>query len=153
MNWEDFRLSLILHAIFSTKGQVPMVAGHVREQVWAIIGDLARENRIIPIAVGGGDEHVHLLLSFPTTLSIEEIVRRIKAGSSEWIRSEYPTLKDFAWQEGYAAFSIGEEMAEETADYIRNQQALHRTKSFKEEYVELLKEHEVQFIADETLWE
>ncbi len=93
------------------------------------------------LAIGGASDHVHVLLSLPATLSIAKAMQLLKGNSSKWIRETFPKLRSFAWQEGYSAFSIGMSGVDATVAYIRNQAEQHRTKSFREEFVAILRKH------------
>ena len=97
------------------------------------------------LAVGGVADHVHLLLSLPATLSVAKAIQLLKGNSSKWIHGTFPKLRSFAWQEGYAAFSIGVSGIEETRAYIRNQQEHHGTKTYREEVIAFLQRHGLPF--------
>jgi REP element-mobilizing transposase RayT len=93
------------------------------------------------LAVGGVEDHVHLLLSLPSTLAVAKALQLLKGGSSKWIHDEFHERRDFAWQEGYGAFSIGVSQIDDTVRYIANQAAHHRTKTFEEELLAFLGRH------------
>ena len=86
-------------------------------------------------------DHVHLLLSTSKNFSTAELARRLKAGSSYWIHETFPELKEFGWQAGYGAFSVGVSQLADTVAYISGQEEHHRTKSFREKYVGFLRKH------------
>ncbi len=109
------------------------------------MGGIARENKIKALAIGGIEDHVHLLLSLPSTVTIAKTMQLIKGGSSKWIHEEFPEYRSFVWQEGYGAFSIGISQVEETTRYILNQREHHRTKTFQEEYLAFLEKHGIQY--------
>jgi putative transposase len=79
----------------------------IRERLWPYIGGIAKQNGMIPKCVGGVSDHVHVLVMLPTTLAVAKAVQLIKAGSSAWIHQTFPNLRNFAWQQGYGAFSVG----------------------------------------------
>ena len=95
------------------------------------------------LAIGGVGDHVHLLLSLPTTLSISKAMQLLKGNSSKWLRETFPELRSqgFAWQEGFGAFSIGVSGIDDTVRYIQMQEEHHRKKSFREEFENFLKKH------------
>jgi REP element-mobilizing transposase RayT len=93
------------------------------------------------LAIGGPSDHVHILLSLPSTLSIAKAVQLLKGNSSKWIHETFPELRNFEWQEGYGAFSIGISGVDETARYIQNQPEHHRVRSFREELGAMLRRH------------
>jgi len=116
------------------------------------MGGIARENGMKARCIGGIADHVHLLVSIPTTLSIAKAIQLIKGGASAWIHETFPEMQDFAWQEGYGAFSVGVSQLAETIAYIENQEEHHRHKSFQEEYLAFLKRHEITY-DEKYLWE
>jgi REP element-mobilizing transposase RayT len=93
------------------------------------------------LAIGGANDHVHLLLSLPATLSIAKAMQLLKGNSSKWLRETFPKMRSFAWPEGHGAFSIGVSGVDPTVAYIRSQAEHHRTRSFREEYLAILKKH------------
>jgi putative transposase len=94
---------------------------------------------------------VHLLLSLPTTIAVAKAIQLIKRGSSAWIHDTFRQLPNFAWQEGYGAFSVSVSHLSETVEYIKNQAEHHRTRTFQEEYLGFLKKHNPQ-LEDKYLW-
>jgi REP element-mobilizing transposase RayT len=113
----------------------------IRERLWPYIGGIAKQNGIVPKCIGGAADHVHLLLGLPTTMGIARAVQLIKTGSSGWIHQTFPHLRNFAWQQGYGAFSVGISQILETVRYIEQQLEHHRTRAFKEECLAFLKGH------------
>ena len=136
--------SLNVHCIFSTKERVPILSPEVRERLWPYLGGIANENVIRPACIGGVADHVHLLLSIPTTIAIAKAIQLIKGGSSAWIHDTFRELHNFAWQEGYGALSVSVSHLSETVEYIKNQAEHHRTRSFQEEYLAFLKKHNLE---------
>jgi putative transposase len=94
------------------------------------MGGIAREHGMKALAVGGVEDHAHVLLSLPTTVTIAQALQLIKGGSSKWIHDTFPEHCDFAWQEGYGAFSIGVSQVAGTVSYIQSQAEHHRKKTF-----------------------
>jgi len=133
----------LFHCVFSTKNRMPSIVPDVQERLWAYMGGIARKNDISALAVGGAEDHVHMLLALPTTLSVAEAMRRIKTGSSQWMH-ECCGLTAFAWQEGYGAFSIGESQVKATFAYIRGQRERHRKRDFQGEFLAILKRYGVE---------
>ena len=109
------------------------------------MGGIARENKVKALAIGGVEDHAHLLLSMPSTITISQAMQLIKGGSSRWVHETFPEHRGFEWQEGYGAFSIGISQAEETKRYIANQQEHHRVKTFEEEYIAILEKHGIEY--------
>lgn len=113
----------------------------LRERLWPYLGGIAKQNQMKALAIGGVADHVHILLSVPATLSVAKAVQLLKGNSSKWIREVFPTMRSFAWQEGYGAFSVGISGLDATVTYINNQTEHHRKRSFREEFVAMLQKH------------
>jgi len=97
------------------------------------------------LAIGGTEDHVHALLSLPGMMSFAKAVQLIKGGSSKWVHDTFPEQQKFQWQEGYGAFSVSSSQVPKTIAYINNQKEHHRGKSFKEEFLELLNRHGIEY--------
>jgi putative transposase len=115
-----------------------------RERLWAYLGGIAREHEMKALAVGGTDDHVHILLSLPATKAVSQAMREIKQGSSRWMH-ETCGVPEFAWQEGYGAFSVGMNQVNTTIAYIAGQQEHHRKRDFQAEYVAFLRKHRIDY--------
>jgi REP-associated tyrosine transposase len=125
-----------VHLIFGTKDNRPWI--HQPDQLYACINDIAKQYAIDMRAIGGTDNHVHVLAGIPPKLSVAHAVRVMKAESSKWM-NEAGHL--FAWQQGYGAFSVSASNLEAVADYIGRQAEHHRNRSFEEEFREFLRKH------------
>jgi len=121
-----------------------MIAPEVEERLWAYMGGIARVNGMKALAVGGTEDHVHLLISLPSSMAIATAMREIKSGSSRWMH-ETGGMPEFAWQEGYGAFSVGQKQAETTVAYIAGQKEHHRRRDFQAEFLAFLKKHRVAY--------
>ena len=139
---------LNIHCVFSTKERVLVLNPDIRERLWPYMGGIAKQNGMIPKCIGGVSDHVHLLVTLPTRLAVAKAVQLIKAGSSAWIHQTFPNLRNFAWQQGYGAFSVGISQVQETVQYIEH----HRTRTFQEEYLAFLKKHGAHF-DEKYLWD
>ena len=138
-------VSCLMHVVFSTKERRPWMTSEIQERLWPYLGGIARENKMKALKVGGVEDHVHILLSLPSTLEIAKAVQLLKGNSSKWIHETFPKLKTFEWQEGYGAFSIGVSGVDDTIKYIENQAEHHRRQSFKDELKAFLKRHELEY--------
>lgn len=136
--------SSLFHCVSSTKERRKFITEPVRERLWAYIGGIAREHGLKALAVGGTEDHVHILLSLPATKSIAQAMREIKQGSSRWMH-ETCGMTEFAWQEGYGAFSVGLNQVDATIAYIAGQQEHHRKRDFQVEFVAFLKKHGIEY--------
>lgn len=136
--------SLFYHAVFSTKLRQEWISQSIEDRVWRNIGGIARGIGCTAIEVGGIEDHVHALLMVPPKYSPSEIVQKIKANSSRFIHAELPDLRSFGWQDGFGIFSVSKSAAPAVVEYIRNQRVHHARMSFEEEYLELLRLHDIE---------
>ena len=137
--------NILVHCAFSTKERLKVISPDFRKRLWAYIGGIARENGMKALAVGGVDDHIHILLSLPATMSLSKGIQLLKAGSSKWIHDNFPKHGKFSWQEGYGAFSIGISQRDEKVAYIEGQEAHHKKRNFKEEFRAFLDEQGVHY--------
>ena len=134
-----------LHYVFSTKQRRKLITRDLRDRLWPYLGGIAREHQMKALSVGGTDDHVHLLLSLPSTLSVAKAVQIIKGGSSKWISEQFPLQRDFEWQEGYGAFGVSISQIARTREYIAGQEEHHRTRTFEEEFIRFLERHGIEY--------
>jgi putative transposase len=144
-------LSLMIHFVWSTKGREPVLAFDWQNRLYSYIGGVLRSKNAVLICAGGTNDHIHLYSSLPSTVTIAEAVNIMKSNSSRWIHETYPHLKAFAWQEGYGAFSVSKSAEVQLIEYIENQEAHHSKRNFKEEFLSLLKKHNIEY-DEKYLW-
>jgi putative transposase len=143
-------LSLHYHLVFSTKDRRPLIVETWRDRLHAYLGGMVRTLGGVPLEVGGTEDHVHLLVRLRATHRLADVLRDIKGESSRWVH-ETVAAPLFSWQEGYGAFTVGPSETERIRRYIANQEAHHRGRSFEEEFLELLREHGVEY-DERYLW-
>jgi putative transposase len=131
------------HFVFSTKDREPQIAKEWQARLYAYIGGIARANRCHLVAAGGIGDHVHLLIGMHQSIAPSDLVRDIKANSSGWVHEELGA--PFAWQVKYGAFAVSKSGVAAVTEYINRQEEHHRTMTFQEEYLGLLKRHEIEF--------
>ena len=137
--------SLYYHIIFSTRNRVGWIQPEIERRIWAYLGGIARKNTMTALLVGGTDNHIHALIVAPPKLSPSKIAQLLKGDSSLWIHTEFPSLRDFAWQVGYGAFTVSKSSIFDVMGYIQNQREHHKNKTFQEEYLEFLNKHEIEY--------
>ncbi|PYJ92211.1 MAG: IS200/IS605 family transposase [Verrucomicrobia bacterium] len=136
---------VILHIVFSTKNREPWLDSHVRPRMHAYLATICRDVGAEVVRVGGVGDHVHIVTTLPRTVSQAELVERIKKVSSKWIKTLDARSRGFFWQRGYGAFSVSPNQIEAVLQYVEAQEEHHRTRTFQEEYCELLRKHGVDF--------
>ena len=133
--------SLMVHVVFSTKDRRPQIDTALEERLYPYLGGILRELRGKLFRVNGAEDHIHLLAAINATMSVAEIVGKIKGSSSKWVHETFPNRSLFAWQRGYAAFTVSESQVPRVASYIDRQKVHHEKFSFRDEFVHLLKAH------------
>ena len=144
-------VSAHFHCVFSTKERRPFITPELRDRLWPFLGGIARQNHMKAIEIGGMPDHVHLLISLPSTMAISKAMQLIKGGSSKWVHETFPNQRTFSWQQEYGAFSVSVSQMDKTIAYIRGQEAHHRKFTFQEEFLRLLKKHALEY-DERYLW-
>ena len=145
-------VSSYYHCVFSTKERRPLITPGLQERLWPYLGGIARQNEMKAIEIGGVADHVHILLSLPSTLSIAKAMQLIKGGSSKWVHENFPEHRLFGWQVKYGAFGVSVSLLDKTIQYIQTQSEDHRKMTFQEEFLALLKKHGIAY-DERYLWE
>ena len=138
-------VALYVHVVFSTRKRRPVILSEMRQRLYAYFGAVLEAHGGRLLQAGGTEDHVHQHNSLGTQLSIAGAVRELKAKSSGWIHREFPRIKKFSWQGGYAGFSVSASNLDAVIRYIENQKEHHRRRSFREEIRALLQAHGVDF--------
>jgi REP element-mobilizing transposase RayT len=134
----------LYHCVFSTKERRKTILPEIQTRLWPYMGDIAREHQMKALGIGGMEDHVHILLSLPSSLPIAAAMREIKSASSRWV-SETSAIEAFEWQEGYGAFSIGWAQVDATLAYIAGQKEHHRKRDFQAEFIAFLDRHHIEY--------
>ncbi|MFN0086010.1 MAG: IS200/IS605 family transposase [Blastocatellia bacterium] len=142
--------SLHYHLVFSTKNRLPHIQKEWRERLHAYLGGIIRDQGGVPHMIGGVEDHVHLLIGLRTTHRLPDLLREVKASSSNWVHREL-RRPAFSWQEGYGVFTVGAPQIEAVKNYIANQEERHRRTTFQEEYLSFLKQGGIAF-DERYLW-
>lgn len=116
---------LYLHLVWSTWDRLPLLGRDVRPRVFAAIHAECDRLRAIPIAIGGVDDHVHVLVRFPTTVTVARLVQQLKGSTSHLINHTGPGRDRLRWQGGYGAFTVARRDVPMVARYVLNQEQHH----------------------------
>ena len=136
---------VIIHIIFSTKNREPWLDSDIGPRMHAYLATVCRDLGGDTLRVGGVSDHVHILTTVPRTLSQAQMIEQIKKTSSKWIKNIDSRYRGFFWQRGYGAFSVSPSQLDAVLQYIETQPEHHRSRTFQEEYRELLRKHNVDF--------
>ena len=143
---------LTCHVVFGTRFREPLIQPALRERLYEYMGGTIRGLKGHLLEIGGVEDHVHLLLAFTPNMVISDLVRDLKANSAKWLNEQQLLRGRFAWQKGYAVFTVSYSHIESVRKYIQNQVEHHRRRSFEDEYKEFLLRHGIEF-EDQYLFE
>src|SRR2546427_4313962 len=132
--------NVILHIIFSTKNREPWLDPTIRPRMHAYLATICRNLGGEAFRSDGVSDHVHIVTTLPRTLSQAQLIEQIKKASSKWIKTLDSRYRGFFWQRGYGAFSVSPSQLEAVLQYVESQQEHHRTRTFQEEYRDLLRD-------------
>ena|SRR5436305_14669257 len=130
------------HIVFSTFERRRTIAVEHQKQLWGYLAGITKNLRCQPMAIGGIEDHVHLLIAFPGDLDVAEYVNKLKSSSSKWMKQFH---KDFAWQKGYGSFSVSVSNVASATAYIEDQAQHHKKIDSRAEFLLLLQKHGVVF--------
>ena len=143
---------LLYHVTFSTKEREPWLRDEIRSRVHEYLGGAVRDEGGVPILINGTADHVHMFAKLRQDKAISDVLRGIKANSSGWIHREFENCGEFHWQAGYGAFTVSQSQADRVKAYIAGQEEHHRRVPFKEEFLALLKKHEIEY-DERYIWD
>ena len=130
--------NVILHLVFSTKNRQPWIDIEIEEELRKYLAGTCRDIKCPSHKIGGSDDHLHIACTLARTMAISTLVEEIKTSSSKWTKTKGDRYADFAWQNGYGAFSISPSHVEPLREYIRNQEEHHRREGFQSQAVALV---------------
>lgn len=136
---------IYVQIVFAVKGRQNLISKENREELHKYITGIVSNRKQKLFAVFAMPDHVHILISMSPTISVSDLVRDIKAGSSKFINDKGWINGKFSWQEGYGAFSYSKSSVDLVVKYILKQEEHHRSKSFKEEYLDFLSKFDIEY--------
>jgi len=138
--------AVYLHLVFSTVDRRPfLVDPDVRAKMHAYLAGITRRLDCPALLIGGVSDHVHILVRHGRTISQADLIKETKRASSIWVKDQGPGLSNFGWQSGYGVFSVDAADLDAIRTYIENQEAHHRVVTFKDEFLELLRLHNLEW--------
>ena len=144
---------MYLHVIFSTKARHPFLAGDtLRDETHHFLGGVCNQRDCPVLRVGGVADHVHILCRLGRTLSVGELIKELKRESLQWLKGKDAAMADFAWQNGYGAFSVSPSHVDSLREYIDAQQEHRRVETFQDEFRRLLTKYGVAW-DERYLWD
>ena len=136
---------IYIQTVFAVDGRLCLIRPEFKEEIYKYITGIVRNNGQKLISINGMSDHVHILIGLKPAMALADLVRDIKADSSNFINKKKWVRGRFNWQEGYGAFSYGHSQLDTIIRYIQNQEQHHRRRSFKDEYLTWLKKFEIPF--------
>jgi putative transposase len=137
--------NLLIHAIFGTKHHRPLLDTELKSELFPYMGGIIRNLGGVPIIINGPQDHVHALFGQPVILPVSDMMEKLKANSSKWVHQRWRQRRLFAWQEGYAAFSVSHSRLGRVKSYIEFQEKHHAKRSFQEELVAFLDKNQISY--------
>ncbi|NJL75568.1 MAG: IS200/IS605 family transposase [Saprospiraceae bacterium] len=138
-------IQIYIQIVFAVKGRQNLISSKNREELQKYISGIVQNRDQKMLAIFVMPDHVHLLVGIKPSISLSDLVRDVKAGSSKFINDKHWMTGKFAWQEGYGAFSYSKSQIDTVIQYILNQEEHHKKRTFKEEYLSFLKKFEVEY--------
>ncbi|MGC4004607.1 MAG: IS200/IS605 family transposase [Pirellulales bacterium] len=145
-------VSNLQHFVWSTFQREPWIDPEWQSRLFEYIGGIVRNRNSTLLCAGGMPDHVHLLISVHPSVPLSELVNVVKSNSSRWIHENISDRSMFRWQEKYGAFSVSKSNEGTIRNYISNQREHHRERSYRQEFLELLVKHEIDF-DERYLWQ
>jgi len=142
---------LYVHLIFHIKGSEVAIKNEDKNDLYAYIGAIIKDNGSIPILINGMSNHIHILCVMSKNIALARLTEEIKRHSSRWIKTKGSYYNQFAWQGGYAGFSVSQSLHDKTKRYIQNQEEHHKKINFQEELIAFLKEYGIEY-DERYLW-
>jgi len=136
---------IYLQFVFSVKGRQNLIPQAHNDELQKYITGLIQNRKQKLLAINNVPDHIHFLVGFGTTMSIADFMEEVKSVSSRFINEKHWVNGKFEWQRGYGAFSYSHSQIDRVVKYILNQQIHHLRKTFREEYLDLLKKSEVNY--------
>ena len=144
--------SFLIHLIFSTKNRESFITPEIESELHPYMAKIFRELKSPSLTIGGTYDHVHILFSLGRVIAIADVVEEVKTNTSKWIKKNGSEFRNFHWQSGYGAFSIGQSSVSALKHYIQSQREHHRRITFQEEYRKFLKAYKVDY-DERFVWE
>jgi putative transposase len=134
-----------IQAVFAVKNRQSLISGEWKDQLYRYITGIIQQNGHKLLQINGMPDHIHLLFGLRPIQSLSDLMKQVKQDSSKWINLNKLVIGKFSWQEGYGAFSYSKSQVPRIIHYIQDQQEGHKKQSFSEEYLSLLRIHDIDY--------
>ena len=136
---------LYVHIVFAVEHRRNLIPKAHKEELHKFITGIITNNKHKMIQINSMPDHMHIFIGLNPSVSLSELVKDIKANSSRFINKKQWSVGQFKWQNGYSAFTYAHSQLDNVSNYIINQENHHTHKSFREEYIELLKRFNIDY--------
>jgi REP element-mobilizing transposase RayT len=136
---------LNVHLIFSTKNRERVLTNDVRDSLHRYASTVLANQGCHHVFINSVEDHVHILFDLGRTCAVSVIVKEVKTGTSQWIKTQGTRFASFAWQAGYAAFAVDMSSEQVVREYISKQREHHHTETFQEEYRRFLTANGIEY--------
>lgn len=134
-----------IQAVFAVRGRHSLIHLSWRDELFKYITGIFKNQKQKLLAIGGVEDHVHLLFGVRPNIAVSDLLRDVKANSSAFINEKNFVRGKFSWQEGFGAFSYSKSQLDTVAKYVLNQEKHHVRRSFKDEYITLLERFDIEY--------
>ncbi len=139
---------IYIHTVFAVKYRQAVISESFKSKLFGVMGTVLNETECETILINGVEDHAHCLFRLMPKFSVSEILQKIKSRSSLWLNSNKLLEDRFEWQSGFGAFSVSYSDLDRVYNYVLNQEQHHNAISFKDEYIQLLKEHNIDYKSE-----
>ena len=136
---------LYVEVVFAVGGRQNLIAKSWSQELYKYMSGIITAKNQKSIIVNGMPDHIHIFIGLRPSMAVSDLVRDVKNNSTNFINERHFVKGKFFWQEGFGAFSYSHSQVKGVYDYILNQEEHHVKKTFKEEYIDLLKKFEIQY--------
>ena len=141
----DSYTNLLYHIVFSTKDRRPLITPEHEVRLYDYLGGTIRKVGGVSLELNGTEDHIHLLAKLRPDCALSDVLRELKANATGWMHDVFPSMKNFSWQRGYGAFTVSQSNVESMRRYIARQKEHHRKFSFRDEFIQFLKENGIEY--------
>jgi putative transposase len=141
---------IYIQIVFAVKNRQAIIDSSWDEQLYKYITGIVQAKGQKMIAINGVRDHIHVFIGMKPSCNLSDLVREIKKSSNAFIKENKLSPFKFEWQEGYGAFSYSHWDFPKIANYVMNQKEHHKKKTFKEEYIGIMREFEVEYKPEYT---
>jgi REP element-mobilizing transposase RayT len=136
------------HLVFSPKNRQALIHKTWKNELEKYITGIIQNNKHKLLAIGSMPDHIHIFIGYNLNHRISDLVEEIKTSSNKWIKDNKLSNYKFEWQKGYGAFTHSHSQIDTIIKYILNQEQHHKKRTFKDEYLEILKKNDIQYNDD-----